>query len=118
MKRVLPKDIYRGHPCSVVAVGCALGVGVRDDLFSDELKSDGYLSLKSMNSLIRSKLKVVKRVNFKRGERPILCEWAHENFGKKAIICLEGHFIYFDGEDYYSFFWNGSDKIVTVWYIE
>ena len=122
MKRITPDAIYEGLPCSVVAVGCALGITRKNDLkalFSDELKADGYLSLNGMNKLIRANLNVKNRVNYKRGERPLLVEFAHgSGKGKKAVICVLGHYIYFDGKDYYSYFFNGQDRVVSVWYLE
>lgn len=118
MKRHLPDEIYRGAPCSVVAVGCALGIADSDalrGLYSDSLRRDGYLSLDGMNRLVRANMAVVRRTNFKRGERPLLRDWAHANIGKRAVICVAGHFIYFDGRDYYSFFKNGGDEVISVW---
>lgn len=120
MKRMIPSKIYKGLPCSVVALGCAKGITEKSalrGLFSSELKDGGYLSLNAMNKLIRANIDVKKRVDFKRGQRPKLVEFAHENIGKKAIICLLGHFIYFDGKDYHSYFWNGKDDVVCVWYV-
>ncbi len=121
MKRITPPDIYRGLPCSAVAVGCAKGVARRSEaqrLCAADLKEDGYLSLKGMNALIRANLAVLKRVNYKRGERPVLRDWAHSHIGQRAIICLLGHFIYFDGRDYHSFFWNGGDEVVSAWILK
>lgn len=122
MKRIVPNRMFEGVPCSAVAVGCAMGITSKtqiSSLISEELTDDGYLSLNGMNKLIRANMAVKKRVNYKRGERPMLKEFAHaDGKGKKAIICVAGHFIYFDGRDYHSFFWNGSDPVISVWYIE
>lgn len=124
MKQIIPAEVYQGLPCSAVAVGCALGYDSRVKIatggcISPDLHSDGYLSLKGMNALIRANMGVKKRVNYKKGERPELREWAHaEGKGKRAVVCLLGHFIYFDGRDYYSFFWNNEDDVVAVWYLE
>lgn len=121
MKRITPHDIYRGLPCSMVAVGCALNntsVDALDGLRSDKLKSDGYLSLNGMNSLIRAHMSVSSRENYKRGERPALRDWAHAHIGKRAVVCVAGHFVYFDGRDYHSFLWNGGDPVISVWYLE
>ena len=118
MKRILPAKIYEGIPCSAVAVGCALGCADKkatDALMSPELKDDGYLSLDGMNRLIRSNLGVTRRVNFRRGERPALRDWAHANLGTRAVVCVLGHYLYFDGRDYHSFLWNGGDEVVSVW---
>lgn len=120
MKRIVPNEIYRGLPCSTVAVGCALGISdscVLDGLQSPKLHEDGYLSLDGMNVFIRSKLVVKKSESYRRGERPALRDWAHEHIGQKAIVCVQGHFLYFDGRDYHSFFWNGKDPVVRVWYL-
>lgn len=120
MKQIIPSDIYRGLPCSVVSVGCACQV---DDLsglsafVSDDLHSDGYLSLDGMNRLIRANKKVKKTQYFRRWERPTLKDWACEHPGQKAVICLLGHFIYFDGQDYHSFFVNDNDPVVKVWFL-
>lgn len=118
MKRVKPNDIFSGEPCSIVAVGCALGESSADALTrlrSPDLHRDGYLSLDGMNRLVRANLSVVRRLNYKRGQRPKLRDWAHTHPGVKAVICVAGHFIYFDGRDYYSFFWNGGDEVISVW---
>lgn len=120
MKRIVPADIYRGFPCSAVAVGCAKQATRRSDvkaLKSPELKDGGHLSLKGMNALVRANLAVVKQENYKRGQRPALRDWAHEHKGTKAIVCVLGHYVYFDGKDYHSFFWNGGDEVVSTWHI-
>ena len=117
MKRILPDEIYRGVPCSVVSMGCALKITDRNALnalFSKELHSDGYLSLKGMNALVRSKMSVLRRTDFKRGQRPCLRDFCH-SFSGKAVVCLLGHFVYVEGGDYHSFFFNGDDPVVAVW---
>lgn len=121
MKRIEPSSIYNFKPCSMVAVGCAVGCTDEDalnSLKSASLHSDGYLSLKGMESLIKANLSVEKSVYYKRGERPVLRDFAHANEGRKAIVCLLGHYVYFDGHDYYSFFKNGGDQVVKVWYLK
>lgn len=118
MKRIEPDEVYRELPCSVVAVGCALGIASEsriESLISPDLHSDGYLSLDGMNALIRANTGVIRRRNYRRGERPALRDWAHANLGTRAVICVAGHFIYFDGRDYHSFFWNGGDPVICVW---
>ncbi len=120
MKRIIPNDVYRGLPCSVVATGCALetcDISRVEALQSPFLHSDGYLSLRDMNALVRANLAVAKKVDYRRGERPVLYDWAQENLGKRAIICVLGHYLYFDGKDYHSFLWNGRDDVVCVWYL-
>lgn len=121
MKRIEPAPIYKGFPCSAVAVGCAKQIARRSDvkaLKSPDLKDDGYLSLKGMNALVRANLTVVKQEKFKRGERPLLREYARQIKGKKAVVCVLGHYVYFDGKDYWSYFWNGGDEVVSAWIIQ
>ena len=120
MKRIVPDRIYRGLPCSVVAVGCALGIGSSDALralYSDSMHRDGYLSLNGMNALVRKNMKVIRRTNYRRGERPCLRDFCH-GFDGKAIVCVSGHFVYVDNGNYHSFFRNGDDDVIAVWEID
>lgn len=101
-------------------MGCALHITDKSQLnglFSAQLKDDGYLSLKGMNSLIRAHLPVKKRVDFKRGYRPNLRDFCH-GYSGKAVVCVRGHFVYVEKGDYYSYFFNGDDEVVAVWYLE
>ena len=121
MKRITPDRVYEGLPCSMVAVGCALGLsdmGSISALRSPDLRSDGYLSLDGLNRLIRANLAVTHMEYFKRVDRPALRDWAHANIGHRAVVCVLGHYIYFDGRDYHSFLWNGGDPVVKVWYLD
>ena len=128
MKRITPDAIYEEMPCSVVAVGTAMGVTDRavvisllqdalNGLHGAKLHDDGYLSLDGLNGLVRAKLSVRKREDFRRGARPLLRDFAHSHPSQKAVICVRGHYLYFDGKDYYSFLWNGSDEVIAVWYL-
>lgn len=117
MHRILPDDIYRGLPCSTVAVGTALGIKAQDalsGLVSASLHSDGYLTLNDMNRLVRANMPVQRRRDFKRGLRPTLAEYVHE-YRRRAIVCVRGHYLYTDGKNYFSFFYNGQDEVVCVW---
>ena len=119
MKRIIPNDIYRGLPCSMVAVGSAKGETQRRKLQRPEgLRADGYLSLSNMTKYIKENLDVAKKETFKRGERPKLRDWVHANIGKKAVVCCLGHFVYVDGRDYYSYFYNGGDDVVCTWILK
>ena len=120
MKRILPDDVYKKLPCSVVAVGSALKTVDRNvikGLFSADLKSDGYLSLRGMNDLVRANLSVTRRDNFKRGQRPCLRDFCH-GYSGRAVLCLLGHYVYIEKGDYYSFFFNGDDQVVSAWYLD
>lgn len=117
MKRIIPDNIYKEKPCSVVAVGCALGIASESALSalkSPLLHKDGYLSLDGMNRLIRANLTVIRRTNFRRGARPCLRDFCHE-FSGRAVVCVAGHFVFVKGGDYYSFFWNDDDEVIAVW---
>lgn len=123
MKRITPDKVYEGLPCSMVAVGCAMGaqgavLAAEDALRSPDLHADGYLSLDGLNRLIRAHMRVTRRENFRRGERPALRDFAHSHLGQRAVICVLGHYLYFDGRDYHSFLWNGGDPVVSVWYLD
>ena len=120
MKKFFPNKIYKGLPCSVVAVGCALGIADPEavkGLYSPALHADGYLSLNGMNKLIRANKRVIRRVDYKRGERPILRDFCH-SFSGDAVVCVSGHYIYVTGGDYYSFLWNGDDEVIAVWVLK
>ena len=121
MKQIIPGDAYRGLPCSIVSMGCALGyttLGEISALVAPGVHSDGYLSLKNMEALIKAHSAIDCKTYYKREKRPTLREFAHANEGRRAIICLLGHFVYFDGHDYHRFFKNGNDPVVQVWYLE
>ena len=118
IKRITPKEIYNGLPCSLVSVGCA--VGEKDGKLIEKskgLKEDGYLTLDNMNRYIRSMLPIQKKEYFKRGERPLLKDFLEGNT-RKAVVCLLGHYIYVEGEQYWSFFKNEMDPVVCVWWIK
>lgn len=128
MKRIIPYKVYDGIPCSVVAVGCAMGItdttGVNrllesalNGLFGAKLHDDGYLPLDGLNGLIRANMPVRRREIFRKGERPSLNKFVQEHLGQPAVICVLGHYLYFDGANYYSFFDNDTDAVVSVWYL-
>lgn len=112
MKRIKPPDLLDGVPCSIVAVTCALK-GIPEDV--PELKNDGYATLASANKYIRANLPIRKRIDYKRGERPLLRDL---HLKGKAIVCVYGHFLYLDHEEYHSFFDNEADEVVSLWIIK
>lgn len=119
MKRITPDTVYKGLPCSMVAVGEALGIADRsavEALRRPELKPDGYLSLRGMNALVRANF-AARREDYRRGGRPLLREWARAH-KRPAIVCVKGHYVYYDGRDYHSFYWNGGDEVVAAWELE
>ena len=104
-----PGPALRMAPCLLVAVASALG---RRPEGKAELRDDGYATLRAANKFIRANLPVARRRDFKRGERPKLRELS---FAGKAIVCVLGHYIFLDGDDYWSFFDNEEDDVVAVW---
>ena len=118
MKRIMPDRVFNDIPCSMVAVGCALG-NDRDSIIHKAvgLKNDGYLTLNDMNKYIRSLLPVQKKEYYKRGTRPVLKDILTNN-NKKAVVCLLGHYIYIDNDNYYSFFDNDEDEVVCIWWLK
>ena len=102
----------------MVAVGCALGQD-RNKIISKAagLRGDGYLTLDHMNKYIRSLLPVQKKVYYKRGERPKLQDILKDN-EKRAVVCLLGHYVYIENNDYWSFFKNEYDDVVCVWWLK
>lgn len=118
MKRCLPDECLRPFPCSMVAMGSALGIRNKRDIRAITpygLHDDGYLSLDMMNKYIREHLPVVKKEQFRRGERPCLRDYLNNGFEGKAIICVKGHYIYAKNKRYYSFLYNGDDEVICVW---
>lgn len=116
MNRHNPDSHLNGIPCSVVAVSTALGeIPVGTIEYMRNLKADGYASLNVANRYIRDNLKVKRRKDYRRGERPKLKDLHLEG---KAVVCVYGHLIYLDHEDYWSFFENEEDDVVALWEIE
>ena len=109
MIRHNPSPALSQCPCSVVAVASALGHRPEGE---PQLRADGYATLAAANKFIRANLPVKRRKDYKRGERPTLRDL---NYDGKAIVCVLGHYIYLDGDDYYSFFDNDNDDVVAVW---
>lgn len=117
--RIEPQMKYNGLPCSYVSAGCAY-----EDFYGEEfkepildgLKSDGWSTLDNTNKYIRSLLPVIKKVYYKKSERMLLQDFLKSNEAR-CIVCVYGHFIYVNGQDYWSFFDNSNDKVVCVWYI-
>lgn len=119
--RVVPNEKYEGIPCSQVAIGYAY-----EKIYGKELphavevslsNAEGYATLDAVNKTIRSLIPVKKKVYFRRTERISLKEFL-ENNKEKCVVCVLGHYIFVDGEDYYSFFENEGDMIVCAWYID
>jgi len=112
MNHILPSDYLINDPCSIVAVAIANG-GVKIPV--QVSKADGYMTLSDMNRYVRDNLSVAKRTDYKRGQRPKLKDL---KVNGRAIVCVLGHYLYVDGEDYYSFFDNHDDEVVAMWLLK
>ena len=119
MKRITPKDFYLDLPCSVVSIGCASETlhGSFDygkiKAFSEQASAnDNYATLRSLNEQVRKFFNVKKYTYYTRAERKTLKECCS---GKTAIVCVYGHFVFVNGDTYYSYFDNDNDKVVAVW---
>lgn len=118
--RITPNNKYNGLPCSYVGIGCAY-----EDIYKKpfeepmlgNLKDDGWSTLENTNKYVRSLLPVKKKVYYKRSERFTLREFLETN-NAKCLVCVYGHFVYVNGEGYWSFFENEDDKIVCIWYLK
>jgi hypothetical protein len=111
MLRITPDKSLKDLPCSIVAVSCA----VKEPKGYPELRKDGYATLDAANKYIRINLPIKNRIDYKRGHRPKLKDMKFEG---RAIVCVYGHFIYVDKDQYWSFFDNDEDEVVNVWNIK
>ena len=109
MQRIVPDEKFYDLPCSIVAVSLAKGGQI---IPTEVSKTDGYMTLRDMNTYVRQNLSVAKRTDYKRGQRPILKALRLDG---RAIVCVLGHYIYLENETYYSFFQNDYDQVVAVW---
>lgn len=108
MRRITPPPEYYGEPCSIVGIDRATGV---HPTFKAS-HADGYMTLKDQNKFVRQLCKVKKYTYYKRSERPKLKDLHIQG---KALVCVYGHFLYLEGETYWSFFNNENDDVVAVW---
>lgn len=113
MNRLTPRyDLY-DKPCCITAVVCAAGTDdIVDNLEYLPSRGEGYATLDAANKFIRTNLHVKKITKYRRCERPLLKDL---HFDGKAVVCVRGHYLYLDHENYYSFFDNENDPVVAVW---
>lgn len=117
MKRIVPrcrKGDVGSIPCSRLALACALIKNGKNVKIASYLNvySDGYCPLKSMDKLVKRTFAGVEYRYFPQDERPKLDDLKWEG---KYIVCLLEHFIYVEGNKYYSLFDNTNDEVVAVW---
>ncbi len=120
MTRKEPDVVFEDYPCSAVAVGCALGIKTKeevDKIMPEGLRNDGYLTLQGGNRFIRDNLPIKKYKYYKRGERTVLSDLLQGNT-QKAIVLVLGHYVYAEGETYYSFFDNDNEDVIAVWWLK
>lgn len=133
MERHIPASIYEGVPCSLVALRIAadhyrllaemrkVEFERKDDFCrildnsGAKLHADGYCPLSEFNKMVRyvfPKELIIKRQDFRRGERPALKDMV---FTTNALACVKGHFVFVEKDGYWSFFDNDNDEIVAMW---
>lgn len=118
--RNIPHRKYEGKPCSYVGTGCAFEdiYGVRFGApLPEGLSETGRATLRQLNSYAREHLPIRKQVYYKRTDRIKLREFLKANT-ERAVVVVYGHAIYVNGKDYWSFFENMNDDVVSVWYIK
>jgi len=118
--KITPSERFNGIPCSMVALYYAYKTIYNQRIAVEEIirtRPDGYLALSKMNNYINMFFKVKKAQQYGSTKRFSLDEFLKTN-DKKCMVCLEGHYIYVDGKNYFSFFNNEKDKVVKIWYVE
>ena len=119
--QIIPNERFNNTPCSMVAMYYAYKDIYNQRIAVNEIirtRSDGYLALSKMNTYINMFFKIKKTEQYAKDKRFTLAEFLINGNEKKCIVCLEGHYIYVKGKDYFSFFNNLHDKIVKIWYVE
>lgn len=114
MNQIVPNELYEDQPCSVVAIGCAMGGNVLPVV---RTKEDGYATLRDINVAVRENLQVARYNYYPRETRPNLWQLMQERKKGRAVVCVLGHYVYcdFGKSEYYSFFDNAMDRVVAVW---
>ena len=115
----IPEKKYIGFPCSYVAAGCAYEDITSKDFEPDlpiGLHDDGYLTLNGADKFLRQFF-FVKKEYFRRNDRVPLKDFLKKNT-EPCAICVLGHFLYANGQDYWSFYDNDNDPVVCVWYLK
>lgn len=118
--RYNPSSILYNKPCSMVSLDTAYRDIYNEFIDIDEIvrtRSDGCLALSKMDMYVKLLFRVRKAIQYTKEKRFTLKEFLQHNM-IKCIVCVEGHYVYVDGKNYYSFFDNLEDKIVKIWYVE
>ncbi len=111
------KPFLETQPCSYIALVCATKDMVVPFLSVHLPKVDrkGYCKLADMTPSIKAHFPNVRYIYVRPAWRSTLSNFIEGHKGTKAIICVQGHFIYFDGTDYYSYFDNDQDTVIAIW---
>ena len=122
----IPARFFENRPCSVVAINCALkDFGKIDDDLTDlsdivEINENGYLSIANMDKVVKHFFTTAKKRYFGKKDRISLFShhWYYDTFAnKRAIVCVEGHYLYITNYNYYSYFNNTNDLVVAIWFL-
>lgn len=114
MVRETPNAYLESEPCLVTAVYCATGFLDSPHGYPD-VRPDGYVTLTAANKWIRDNLRITKRIDYKKGERPKLKDL---HLKGQAVVCVLGHYVFLDHETYWSFFDNKDDDVVALWMLK
>lgn len=107
-------DVLNIYPCSVVALNDAFADFGKEQIEPNKVHcySNGYCPLKVMNTFIKKHFLSIYKY-YGKNERKPLKEFS---FNKtKAIVCVQGHYIYVDGDTYYSYYDNEDDPVIAIW---
>lgn len=125
LQQVLPPENLIHLPCSLCSLHTAFlfNSSKRPFVLTDEIQlyQNGYMTLKGMNRMVRDHLAVKKYVQYPRGSRPTLLTFnadKNAHFSNRAIICVYGHYLYWEPGYYYSFFSNEYDEVVAIWFLK
>lgn len=117
---LLFNDNYKPYlptlPCSQIALMCAAeDMVVPLTVQPPKVDKVGYCRLQDMNQVIRKVFPQARFIYVNRAFRNTLSHLIAGHQGIKMIICVQGHFIYFNGSDYYSYFNNDNDTVIAIW---
>ncbi len=111
-----PEEELKSIPCSVLAVGLRLkALKKKPTDMNINYDGDGYCKLKDMDTALRINCKVSRYHYIKKGYRKKLKEYTL--FPGKYVVCVLGHYIYVEQDNYYSFFDNSEDIVIAWWRI-
>lgn len=111
---IAAKGTLEKFPCSILALGLAIAQAkLKVDEIGIKVDKSGYCQLRNIDEAIKIHFKVEQYRYYRDNARKKLGEFIE--FPGQYIVCVKGHYIYVDGENYYSFFDNSEDMVVAYW---